>query len=541
MKRLISILVILAIGIALGISIKSVRPPSSSETVPAKSAHVTIYQCAMHPWIRSEKPGRCTICGMELTPTSDDDIAATGNSITLSQNQIHVINVQTVTAEVQPLTKTFQVAGMIDDNATRHRLLSAYVDGRVDKLYVNYPGLDVTEDQPLVELYSPPLLQTEQEYRQTSGDFRTNVAARLRQMGLRQSQIDALDAKSPDVITTQILSPIAGTVVSQHVYEGQYVKAGDNLLEIGDFSTMWFIFSAYEQDLPWIQLGQTVTVTTPSQPGKLYTGKVTFIDPNVEDMTRSTQVRVELPNPLVNGRRELLHRLYADASIATETPAVLVVPKSAVLTTGPESVVYVDKGGGNYERRVVTLGRGGDSLVEILTGVQANEPVVVNGNLLIDGQAEMNRSFALPTSESTPAATVATATVSPAPTADELSSLILLADALATALAHDDLAAFNLAVGAGMTQITVPPPGTATDISAARKEFLTFIQATTSVVEPLRGRAGTPPFSVWECPMVSSAIPGAPAKVRWIQTGSRPPANPFFGNEMPDCATEIKP
>jgi Cu(I)/Ag(I) efflux system membrane fusion protein len=271
---------------------------SASETnAPASGERkVLYYQSAMHPWIKSDKPGRCTICGMELTPVYEGekgfDDAGGENIVALTQNQIQVLHVQTVEAKTRPLVRTLRVAGMIDDNAMRHRALSAYVDGRVDKLHVNFIGAEVTEGQPLAEFYSPTLLQAEREYRQLGGELKQNTGLRLRQMGLTPTQIEALDQKPADALTSQILAPISGTVVAQSIYEGQYVATGQQLFEIADFSTMWFMFRAYEQDMPWIKLGQSVTVTTPSLPDKSFVGKIAFIDPNFDEATRSTKVRV---------------------------------------------------------------------------------------------------------------------------------------------------------------------------------------------------------------------------------------------------------
>ena len=530
--------------------------PSSSER------KVLFYQSAMHPWVKSDKPGRCTICGMALTPVYEGDkgmdASAEGDVVALTQTQIQVLHVETAEAKVQPLTRTLPVAGMIDDNATRHRILSAYIDGRIDKLHVNFMGAEVTEGQPLAEFYSPTLLQSEREYRQLTGDLKNNTGLRLRQMGLTPAQIEALDKKAGDALTSQILSPISGTVVGQNVYEGQYVTAGEKLLEIADFSTMWFQFRAYEQDMPWIEIGQSVTVTTPSLPGKSFEGKVTFIDPNFDETTRSTKVRVELANPLINGRRVLLHRLYADGALKVAAPAMLTVPRSAVIETGPEAVVYVDQSGGAYARTVVKLGRRGDKLMEILSGIQAGDKVVTNGNLLIDGQAEMNRSFMTPVEPMKPAA--------PMPALSDakkqaINDFVQLSDAMAAALAADDLAAFNNASEPAMMktgeliEALRSPEGTLDtldaleksrhfhgfdDIQKARVAFHTFTVAATAVLEPLRMADGAPAFNVWECAMVDQAIPDAPKKGRWVQMPGRAGENPFFGKEMLNCAKEIK-
>lgn len=515
------------------------------------------YQSPMHPWIKSDKPGRCTICGMELTPIYPGEKALESTSgeniVALSSSQIQILGVQTVEAKIQPLIRTLQVAGMIDDDERRHRIISAYVDGRVDKLFANHHGAEVTAGTPLAEIYSPELLQAEREYRQLSGELKRNTALRLRQMGLTDPQIEALADKPIDSLDTQILATISGTVVEHEVYEGQYVKAGEKLFAIADFSVMWFQFQAYEQDLPWISVGQAVTVTTPAKPGKSFQGKVTFIDPNLDDATRSTKVRVELANPITNGSRELLHKLYADGAVTVDAPALLTVPRSAIIQTGPDAVVYTDQGGGAYTQVPVTLGRRGDSLVEILTGLKAGDRVVTNGNLLIDGQAELNRSFVTaPLQKDSKSADLTAAQIA------AIQKFSQFADTMASTLANDDFPGFLKASESAMTQtddLTTNLTGFGhvddlsqakhfhdiSDLKSARTAFLKFTLAATAVLEPLRKNIGFPELQIWECPMVSDAFPQAPKKAHWIQTNNRPGLNPFFGQEMQDCGKEIKP
>lgn len=533
-----------------------------SETASAPAAgerKPLFYQSAMHPWIKSDKPGRCTICGMELTPVYEGDKgfdeSGGGNVVALTQNQIQVLHVQTAEAKTRPLARKLRVSGTIDDNSMRHRALSAYVEGRIDKLHVNYIGAEVAEGQPLAEFYSPSLLQAEREYRQLGGELRKNTALRLRQMGLTGEQIEGLDQKPADSLTSQILSPISGTVVAQSIYEGQYVATGQQLFEIADFSTMWFMFRAYEQDMPWIKTGQTVSVTTPSIPDKTFTGKITFINPNFDEATRSTKVRVELPNPLVNGRRELLHRLYADGVVELEAPSVLTVPRSAVIETGPEAVVYIEKKGGAYEHTVLKTGRRGDEFIEVLSGLKEGDRVVTNGNLLIDGQAEMNRAFMTPPEKVMP---VAAQTGLNQEQKKSIAEFIKVADAMAAALAKDDLAAFNKAsepamnVTGAMVKLLRPAVEKLDDLDkarhfhgfddlkSARTAFHKFSVAAVAALEPLRKAGQTPDFQIFECGMADQAIPGVPKKARWIQTGGREMANPFFGKEMADCGEEIK-
>ena len=164
---------------------------TSATAKGGKERKVLYYQSAMHPWIKSDKPGRCTICGMELTPVYEGEagLDAGGDMISLSESSIRVLNVQTTETKTQALTKTLTVAGTIDDDDARHRVLSAYIPGRIEKLHVSYVGAEVKAGEPLAEFYSPMLLQTEREYRaiasSTNSDLRAAVVSRLRQVGGR--------------------------------------------------------------------------------------------------------------------------------------------------------------------------------------------------------------------------------------------------------------------------------------------------------------------------------------------------------------------
>ncbi len=342
--------------------------PGAAEAVPADAAKertVLYYQSPMHPWIKSPKPGKCTICGMDLVPVYEGDkgFDVAEGLVTLTPGGITVTHVATTPVARRPLQRTLRVAGVIDDNDTRHRRLSAYVDGRIEELFINYVGAEVKEGEPLASLHSPMLLTLEREYlavyRQTTNTAippREELARmlsaaeqRLLQMGLSKPQIAKLASRPDEEHMIEILSPMSGTVVSREIYAGQYVKEGDKLFELADFSTMWFRFDAYERDLAWLRTGQKVRITTPSLPGRVLEAPITFIDPNLNEATRSTKVRVDLPNPLIEEggmkRREILHRVYADGVVEITLPEVLTLPRSAVLNAGGTPVAYVDQGG----------------------------------------------------------------------------------------------------------------------------------------------------------------------------------------------------
>lgn len=554
MKSFVAILITLALAVpATWWASRHFSP--SPETSTAPPGHkVLFYQCPMHPWIKADKPGRCTICGMELTPAYEGSQTTDTSEhvLPLSPATRRAIQVETAKAEIVPLDRELHVAGMIDDDDTRHRFLSAYVDGRIDKLHVNYVGAEVTAGQPLAEFYSPALLQTAREYRALTGELKRSAGLRLKQMGLDDAQIEELAIQPADKLTVRLLAPMTGTVVARKVYEGQYVKEGDPLFEIADFSTMWFLFDAYENDLPWLKTGQTVEVNSPAIPGKSFKGKIAFVNPNLDDATRSAKVRVELSNPLVDGKRELLHKLYAEARVSIDSPSVLSIPRSAVIEAGPRAIVFVEQNGDSFERREVKLGRKGSTRVEVLAGLHEGETVATSGNLLMDGQAELNGTLAVPLPPAAPDENARPA----------IENFLKVADQLAAALAKDDLLAFNQAgekvmpaTEALVTALKDRPELTdklaalektrhfhgSPELKSARKQFHAFSTAAVDLLAPLRKSSGTPEFQVWRCPMAGEAVSSAKPTADWIQTGKRLIGNPFFGKEMLECGEEIKP
>jgi Cu(I)/Ag(I) efflux system membrane fusion protein len=298
-------------------------------------------------------------------------------------------------------------------------------------------------------------------------------------------------------------------------------------------------------------------------PGKTFIGEITFIDPNFDEATRSTKVRVELPNPPIEGRRLLLHRLYADGRVHLAAPEVLTVPRLAVIQTGAEAVAYVEQNGGGYARRVLKIGRRGDALIEVLGGLEPGEKVVVNGNLLMDGQAEMNRSFSTPMKPPmTPETPVGELPPLTDTQLDAVNEYFKLADALASALAADDLEKFNseaakshdvaAALFAAFTGSESWLPlvkqveaashlAKVADLKEARRSFYPLSTATVALAQAARRNNGAfTELKVFRCPMTKDAFPGAPNRAEWIQL--KPEVrNPWFGAEMLDCGSEVKP
>ena len=567
------------------------RPAAGAAKSKAGAREVRFYQSPMHPWIKSDRPGKCTICGMDLVAVYQGEagFAVTSGVVALGTNSVNVMNVQAEPLGRRTLRRTLRVAGTIDDNDTRHRRISAYIEGRIERLFVNYLGAEVTAGQPLATFYSPALLAAEREYtalarpdsplaraglRDDQSQLLEAAGQRLLRLGLTPAQVTALAEKRGTNYLTEIVAPMSGTVVERAVYEGQYVKEGEKLFEIADFAKMWFKFDAYEQDLVWLRAGQTVEITTPSVPGKVFTAPITFIDPNLEEKTRTAKIRVELDNPLVEHdgrqRRELFHRLYAEGLVRIEVADVLAIPRSAVLSSAGQALAYVDKGGGTFEQRKLKLGRLADDAWELLAGIAEGERVVTQGNMLIDSQAQLNQSVetagagvapapvpakTTPAGELTPLEKPAALPELTAAQTKATREFLAIADAVTAALAADKVADFNqhaarlhTILPALLAAFPEASPGaklvrkieavghlaTAKDLATARRAFLPFSTVTVEFVQVLRGRAEFKQVKIYKCPMAPK--PGVTSF--WVQLQG-PLRNPFYGAEMLECGEEV--
>jgi len=522
----------------------------------------TIYQCPMHPWIKSEKPGdHCTICGMALVaaPAKDGSGASDANLVRLTPASASVIGVQTAEVRRAPLTRTLRVAGVVDDDDTRHRIITARVPGRVEKLFINYVGAEVREGEPLATVYSPEMLTAQRQYveRLKAGSSAFTVSERsaarekLLELGLIEEEVNILEHTLEPTPMVNIRAPVSGTVVTRSVYEGQEINKDQSekesrLFEIADFSSMWFVFDAYEPDLAWVRVGQMVDINVASQPDKTLSAPVTFIDPNLNEMTRTARVRVVLNNR----EHSLRHRQTGYARVHVEIPDVLLAPRSAVLQHGNNPIVFIEQESHNYGARQVKLGRVGDDSIEIIGGLTAGDRVVTEGALLIDGQAQLAQA-AITVSSIEKSASSSNPPGVPSSGDDEkayeaLKHLAFSATDAGTPLANDDLEGFRKLLPAlradlaAFVQIekdselakfknSLRDP---VDLRTTRREFEPFSTALTDLARA-RKVAQRENLHVFQCPM--APVLGL---ARWLSRGSAV-KNPFFGSAMPECGDEL--
>ena len=522
----------------------------------------------MHPWIKSDKPGRCTICGMGLVPVYEGEAGFESDLVVLSPSTSQVIGVETAPVQRGELKRTLRLAGRINDNAGRHRIISAHFDGRVDHPFIEQVGEEVREGQPLAQIYSPDLLYVVREYQNAIASKNRSVsdvsARRLIQFGLTAGQLDTISTQSRNQFGVDILSPMTGTVIKRYVSSGQYVKTGDPLFELGDFTKMWVLVTVYESDIPYLHIGQKVEITTPAAPGKIFEGILTLIDPNFDPISRSTTARIEVPNPLVRTskgeRRELPHRAFAEAVMEVSSGSGLLVPRTAVLNTGARAVVFVQKDRGAFELRKVSVSAYGDHFADISSGLAEGEIVATSGNLLMDAESQMKNYGSLSgESRDLPAPEKVAPPSAPESAWDPMLRKIA---SVALALSADDLKAYQEAITPiqedfpklpenapadlqktwdSLERLRTAATGQEKSLPDARAAYFPISEAAVDFAVALQSQAmGGGSVEVFACPMTKNAFPGAPAKARWLQTGD-PLRNPWFGAEMLDCGSKILP
>ncbi len=457
---------ILLLGIVLGYSFA----PSPSKTVNNKAVvkqaqrKVMHWTCSMHPQIKAANSGKCPICGMDLIPIyeeGDDDQAGGEVSLKLGKRAQRLAEVASQVIEYRPLTKEIYTVGKVDYDETRLAYVSAWIGGRIDKLYADFTGTQVNKDEHLVLLYSPELMSAQEEYflalknvRQSSGGQFSSMAKntllaakeKLLLYGVTEKQLKEIKKRNKVQTHLTINAPISGTVIHKKALEGMYVKMGDPIYTIADLSNLWLYLDIYEYDLAWIKYGQMVGVTTEAYPGEKFSGRIVFIDPVLNERTRTIRVRVNISNkegklkpgmyanasikvkvgakgqvqmadlagkyigsmhpeiirdkpgkcPIcgmnlvpAGGIIGLMNPDRADIGIKSSSKGILAVPRSAVLDTGTRKLVYVEIKKGKYSPREIEVASLAGDYYPVVSGLKPGERVVISGNFLIDSQMQL--------------------------------------------------------------------------------------------------------------------------------------------------------
>ncbi len=450
-------LVLVAAGFAVGRFTSHVHEPAGTAGTPAQAA--LGFTCPMHPQVVVPESVPCPLCGMALVPVSDTGADPGPRRLRISAADAALADIRTVPVERRFTTRRLRVTGEIEVDETRVRTVAARVPGRLDRLFVDFTGVTVRRGDHLVEIYSPDLFTAQQELlearsrldRNQSGqsaflaesDRRLFDSARekLVEWGLSAGAIEAILARGTAEDRITLTAPTSGVVVHKNVAEGDYVSTGTRLYRIAELDRLWVVLSVFEKDLGQVRYGQVVQLTADAFPGEVHEGRISFVDPVVDERTRTVRVRVQVDNPggrlkpgmfvrarlearLGEGGRILDERLAGKwispmhPEIVKDGPGVcdvcgmdlvpaeslgyapenavrkpLVIPYSAVLPTGRRAVVYVQvEGGGEpvFEGREVVLGPRADDDQVVLAGLAEHERVVVSGAFKLDSALQIN-------------------------------------------------------------------------------------------------------------------------------------------------------
>jgi multidrug efflux pump subunit AcrA (membrane-fusion protein) len=395
-------------------------PAPSASPIPPREKKVLYWTDPMTPGYRSDKPGKSPFMDMDLVPVYADDDGVEGSStIRISQEKQQAIGVRVGKAEMRDLTKTIRTVGRVTFDETLQAQVHAKFEGYVERLDVDYTGKAVRRGQPLLSIYSPELLATQEEYliavrarRQLQKSTNPEVARggvdlyesarqRLLLWDISPREIAELERTGKPRKALTLYSPVDGVVLSKNAVQGGRVMPADTLFEIAGIRRVWVLADVYESEMPFVALGQTARMSLSYLPGRTWTGKVSFIAPVLDEKTRTVKVRVQLEN--ADG--SLKPEMYADVVLERPLGRVVTVPDGAVLSTGTRSLVFVAKGDGRFEPRAVIPGARVDGVSEIREGIRAGEEVVTQANFLIDSESRLKAALTgMAAPDKTPAA-----------------------------------------------------------------------------------------------------------------------------------------
>jgi membrane fusion protein, copper/silver efflux system len=384
----------------------------SRKADPEADSKVSHYTCTMHPSVRLQDPkAKCPICAMDLVPVMKEaaneaaEPPAGGHvegstifAVPVERQQ--QIGVTYATVERAPLAHTIRAVGIVEPDATRRWTFVARIAGYVQQLFVTSPGQIVEKDQPLLSIYSPDLQTTQRELvmlLRMRDEARTNEAretpnrliaaakARLQQWNVTEQQIAELQRSRTPTEFLTLRSPFRGVVQRVPPGQGASVSVGDVLVEVADLSVVWGSAEFYENELSVLKPGQKFTLTSASYPDEKFEGELAVVNPFVDPVKRTAKVRIDVANPDF----KLQPGMFVNAELAMNMGEGLTIPVSAVMPTGTRNIVFIDKGEGKLEPRLVELGTKYGDRYEVRSGLEAGDRVVASANFLIDAEAKV--------------------------------------------------------------------------------------------------------------------------------------------------------
>jgi Cu(I)/Ag(I) efflux system membrane fusion protein len=395
-------------GYWLGIT-KSTPDATSGMATPS-TRQPLYYRNPMNPEVTAPVPTKDAM-GMDYVPVyaDGDDVSGPAGTVQIDPVMVQNIGVRTAKAERRSMGRTIQTVGRVDYDEQRLVQLHPKTEGWVEELLVDTTGAPVKQDAILLSLYSPQLVSTQQEYvlalrnletlqaspfpdvRRGAEELVETTLERLRLLDVPDHQIQALTNTLVVKKQLHIHSPADGIVINIGAREGQYVTPTTELYTIADLSMVWVYVDIYEDELPWVRVGDEATMSVTALPGQTFRGTLSYIYPYAESKTRTIKVRMEFDNVGLL----LKPNMYADIKLEVSVlPDVTVVPSEAIIRSGVREQVFVQREPGKFEPRAVTLGVSSGGWTQITAGIEAGEKVVVSAQFLIDSESKLREAAA---------------------------------------------------------------------------------------------------------------------------------------------------
>jgi RND family efflux transporter MFP subunit len=407
MKNAFLILTTLAAGFAGGYGWTHWQKADKAQAAAPPARKILYWVDPMHPAYKSDKPGIAPDCGMKLVPVYADDHkqedAAPAGAIHVSSDKQQLIGVQYGTASFTTKAETIRAVGRVAQDETRLTRVHPRIEGWISKTSVDYTGQLVKKGDPLLTIYSPDMLASEQELllalrardqmkagpvKEAWGNSELLLEAtrrRLELFDLSPAQIDQIENTHKTIETVTLFSPATGYVVARNAYPSQRVTPETELYTLSDLSQVWIMADVFETDISRIREGQSAVVTAPSGEVPPFNARVSYIQPQVDPQTRTMKVRLEA----ANANLRLKPDMFVNVQFPLGAAPKLTVPADAVMDSGTKQTVYVDRGNGYLEPRAVQIGERMGDRIEIVAGLKPDERIVTSGTFLIDSESRL--------------------------------------------------------------------------------------------------------------------------------------------------------
>lgn len=374
-------------------------------------AEEQLYTCPMHPFIITEAPGACPICGMTLVPVKGDSGGSVGdeNAIRIDPVVRQNMGVRTGVAKRAQLKKIIRTVGMVNYDETKIASVNTKIEGWIEKLFVNETGQFVKAGEPLLEIYSPELVSAQKElliaikhyeevktspYEEVVEGAKALIEAakdRLRLWDIKDRDLLALEQNGEVKKRLTIYSPSSGVVIDKKVFLGTHVMPGADLYRVANISTVWVDADIYEFELPWIKEGQRAKVVLDFIPGKSYRGKVSYIYPFLDEKTKTVKVRIDISNKDFSLKPDMYAHVEIESNLGD---GALMVPTEAVLRTGMKNIIFIEREEGKFVPREVKIGvETGNGSVQILEGIEENDTIVLSGQFMLDSESSIREAI----------------------------------------------------------------------------------------------------------------------------------------------------